>query len=472
LIALLSVAAGMTAAKLLLPAFGNFLQKDLVLDYGDAGTLTSLGALTLLVGVAAGSYPAFYLSAFSPAKVLRGDMTRGEVAASLRKVLVVLQFAISISLIIATIVVYEQTRFARTVELGYEKDRIVVLSGSPTRGLGTQWEALKREWLVHPDIESVTGSNVTPGMANNNSVPVAIAGDAREPASMALMIVDFGFFETYAVDLLAGRTFSEEVGTDRLAPGGPGRPASASFVVSELGVRRLGLTPEDAVGRSLDAFGATGPVVGVVEDVHLESVRNAIKPVIYAIPPRPQPGQFATLREASIRVTGRNLRDTLAHIEAKWRELVPDQPVLRRFLAQDFEALYRNETRQARILLYCSLLAIFIACLGLFGLASFTTQQRSKEIGIRKVMGGSVSDIVWLFTAEFANLVLVASVIAWPVAYVLMHRWLESFAYRIEMSPVEFAASALLALLVAVLTVGATAARAGSTRPVLSLRQE
>ncbi len=472
LIALFSVAAGAAAAKGLLPVFGDFVQKDLVLDYGDAGTLTSLGALTLLLGIAAGGYPAFYLSAFSPAKVLRGDVTRGEAAASLRKVLVVLQFAISISLVIATIVVYEQTRYAQTVELGYNKDQIVVLSGSPARGLGTQWEALKTEWLAHPDIHGVTASNLTPGMTNNNAVPVAIAGDAREPSSMALMIVDFGFFETYGIDVLSGRTFSEDFATDRLAPASDDQPATASFVVSELGVRRLGLTPEEAVGRSLDAFGATGPVVGVVEDVHLESVRNAIKPVVYAIPPRPQPGQPATLREASVRVAGRNLPDTLAYIDAKWQELVPDQPVTRRFLDQDFEALYRNEARQARILLYFSLLAIFIACLGLFGLASFTTQQRSKEIGIRKVMGGSVSDIVWLFTAEFAKLVLIASLVAWPVAYVLMRRWLEGFAYRIEISPVVFVASALLALIVAVLTVGATAARAGSARPVHSLRHD
>ncbi len=472
LIALFSVAAGAAAAKLLLPAFGIFVQKNLVLDYGDAWTLTSLGALTLLLGIAAGGYPAFYLSAFSPAKVLRGDVTRGDAAASLRKVLVVLQFAISISLIIATIVVYEQARYARTVELGYNKDQIVVLSGSPTSGLGTQWEALKREWLAHPDVLGVTASNLTPGMTNNNSVPVAIAGGAREPSSMALLIVDFGFFETYGIDLLSGRTFSEDFGTDRLKPASADEPAALSVVLSELGVRRLGLTPEEAVGRSLDAFGATATVVGVVEDVHFESVRNAIKPVVYAIPPRPEPGQPATLREASVRVAGRNLADTLAHIDAKWHELVPDQPISRRFLDQDFEALYRNEARQARILLYFSLLAIFIACLGLFGLASFTTQQRSKEIGIRKVMGGSVLDIIWLFTAEFAKLVLIASLVAWPVAYFLMRRWLESFAYRIEMSPVVFAASALLVLVIAVLTVGATAARAGSTRPVHSLRHD
>ena len=211
---------------------------------------------------------------------------------------------------------------------------------------------------------------------------------------MALMIVDFGFFETSTSTCYrAGHSPTTSRPTDWRPRGTTNRPPRPSSV-SELGVRRLGLTPEEAVGRSLDAFGA--PVVGVVEDVHLESVRNAIKPVVYAIPPRPQPGQPATLREASVRVPrGRNLPDTLAYIDAKWQELVPDQPVTRRFLDQDFEALYRNEARQARILLYFSLLAIFIACLGLFGLASFTTQQRSKEIGIRKVMGGSVSDIVW-----------------------------------------------------------------------------
>jgi putative ABC transport system permease protein len=472
LIALFSVAAGAAAAKLLLPAFGNFVQKSLVLDFGDAWTLPALVALTLSLGIAAGGYPAFYLSAFSPVKVLRGDVTRGAAAASLRKILVGLQFAISISLIIATTVVYEQTRYAQAVELGYNKDQIVVLRGSPTQGLGTQWEALKREWLTHPDVLGVTASSLTPGMTNNNAVPVAIPGDAREPTSMALMIVDFDFFETYEIDLLSGRTFSKDFGTDRLKPASDSERAFLSVVVSELAVRRLGLTLEEAIGRSLDAFGASATIVGVVEDAHLESVRYAIKPVIYAVPPQPQPGQPATLREGSIRVAGRNLADTLGHIDAKWRELVPDQPITRRFLDEDFEALYRNESHQARILLYFSVLAVFIACLGLFGLASFTTQQRSKEIGIRKVMGGSVLDIVWLFTEEFAKLVLIASLVAWPVAHFFMRRWLESFAYRIELSPVVFMSSALLVLVVAVLTVGATAAHAGSTRPVHSLRHD
>jgi putative ABC transport system permease protein len=472
LVSLTSVVAGLAIAQLFLPAFGAFVQKDLALDYGNPAALAWLGALALAVGLAAGSYPAFYLSAFNPARVLRGDVTRGEAAAKLRKLLVVTQFAISITLIISTVVVQEQTRYAQNIELGYDKERIVVLSGSPTRGLGTQWEALKREWSRHPQIVGVTASNLTPGTTNNNSVPVALAGRAEEPSSMSLMIVDFGFFETYGIDVIAGRTFSEDYGDDRLVPASADQRASANVVLSALGARRLGLTADEAVGRTLEAFGASATVVGIVADVRFESARNPVKPIVYAVPPRPQPGQAATLREASIRVTGRDLPSALSHIETKWRELVPDQPATLRFLDEDFDVWYRNEARQARILLASSVLAIFIACLGVLGLASFAVQQRRKEIGIRRAMGASALDIVRLFSSEIATLVLAANLVAWPVAYAIMHRWLEGFAYRIELEFTVFVGSAVLALIVCVLTAGATAASAALARPVHALRYE
>jgi putative ABC transport system permease protein len=225
---------------------------------------------------------------------------------------------------------------------------------------------------------------------------------------------------------------------------------------------------EDAPGRLLDVSGQPGVVVGVVENVHLESVRDALAPVAYHLPPV----ETAEIREASIRVTGRNLERTLADVDAVWRRLGPGTPVVRRFLDEDFEALYRSERRQAQLLTLFSTLAIVIACFGLFGLASFSAALRTKEIGMRKALGPSVSDIVRLFTAEFGVLVLVANVIAWPVAYFAMQRWLAGFAYRIELGPAVFIASGVLALGIATLTVAAVASRAARAKPVTALRYE
>jgi putative ABC transport system permease protein len=209
-----------------------------------------------------------------------------------------------------------------------------------------------------------------------------------------------------------------------------------------------------------------------VADTYFESVHSALKPIVYAVPQPQIGGMFATIREASIRVTGNDLQDTLAHIDATWNRFLPDQAVTRRFLDQDFQVLYDDEARQGQMFLSFSVLAILIACLGLVGLASFATEQRTKEIGVRKVMGATVPDIVRLFAGEFSRLVLLANLIAWPAAYLLMRRWLEGFAYRIDLDPLVFVGSALLALVVTVLTVGVIAARAAATKPIQSLRYE
>jgi putative ABC transport system permease protein len=411
------------------------------------------------------------LSAFKPIRVLKGEVTRGSGAAVFRKALVVVQFAISIALVIATVVVFQQARFARSFELGYNKDQIVVLTGSLTGGLGPQWESMKRQWLANPEIRGVTASTMTPGAQNDNAIQLR-AADGTE-LNATYMAVEFDFFETYEIDLVAGRTFSEERGTDRAVfpTNGAPQPAPASMVLSELAVRRLGWTPEDAVGKQVNAAGLQGVLIGVVEDVYFESVRNPVKPIVYAIPPIQTTG-FRAMREASIRVSGRDLTRTLEHIDAMWRQFVPDQPVTRRFLDQDFESLYRGEQRQAQMFTLFALLAIAVACLGLFGLAAFTTSRRTKEIGLRKTLGARVGDIVRLFTVEFGSLVLLANLLAWPTAYILMQRWLATFTYRIELGATVFLASGLLALLIASITVAAVASRAARAKPVTALRYE
>jgi putative ABC transport system permease protein len=474
LLAFVAVLLAVTLVELMLPPFNASLGQTLEFEYlSDPRVAGALLALAVVIGVAAGAYPAFYLSAFDLARVLKGDVTRGRGAAVFRKALVVVQFSISIALLIGTAVVFQQMQFARNIEFGYETGQIVVVQGSRTRGLGERWETLKREWLANPEITHVTASNLTPGTQNSNALGMRAEGGDPDGRGVPFLWVDYGFFETYDIGIVAGRTFSSEFGTDRLAAGPDEDGTAGAYVINELAAREFGWTAEEAIGKWLELGPGQnrGPVVGVVENVYFESVHNAIAPTVYMIPPDADIG-YVPLPLASLRVSGRNLESTLAYIDEKWSELAPGQPMSRRFLDQDFAALYEGERRQSRMFTAFSALAILIACLGLLGLASFATEQRTKEIGVRKVVGGTVLDIVQLFTGDFSKLVLLANVIAWPAAYFLMQRWLENFAYRIEMSFAVFAGSAVFALVVALVTVGAIAARAASLNPVHSLRYE
>jgi putative ABC transport system permease protein len=469
LLTTIAVALAMLIVVAALAPFASFIERAIgVDDVARPEVMAAIVAIGLLVGVGAGSYPAFLLSAFNPVRVLRGSVTRGATAATFRKILVVLQFAISIALIVATLVVLDQQRFAQSFDLGYDKDQVVVLTGSQAGGLGTQWESMKLELERVPGVEAVTASNFVPGTRGSLRSQVRnLTDDDNGGIAAQVMLVDFDFLATYDIDVISGRSFSE-AGGDREIPQQEGQPPPppVPLVVSRLAVELLGSTPSEMVGRIIEAVGRRAVVVGVVEDVYLQSARDPLLPAIYLVP--------ATQRaaHASIRVTGADLERTLAGIDAVWSDLGPDVPVLRRFLDEDFEALYRGERRQAQLLTTFSLLAIAIACLGLYGLASFSTMRRTKEIGIRKTLGASVPDIVRLFAAEFGVLVLVANVIAWPVAYFAMQRWLAGFAYRIELGPAVFIGSGLLALAIATATVAAVAGRAARAKPVTALRYE
>jgi putative ABC transport system permease protein len=481
--ALYTVAALLVAialVELLLPAFNAFLDTPLTVDYfGDFRLVATLVALVPLVGVLAGAYPAVYLSAFEPSRVLKGDVTRGTSGVRLRAALVVAQFAISIGLLIVTAIVFQQTSFARTLERGFDTEPIVVLTGSQAEGLGPRWDALKRRLASHPEITHVIGGSMMPASAGDRSV----RAEGGDPAGRTMpgKGVDFGFFETYGIELLAGRTFSEERGTDRFVVPTRATPHTAgAYVLNELAARELGWTPEQAIGKwfELDlsadfSFAVRGPVVGVVSDTYIASVREPQRPIVYFISPEVTTYDSAPFFfDASLRLTGNDLPATLEFIDAAWREIMPDQPLTREFLDARFDALSRNEERQAGVFAAFSVLAIFVASLGLIGLASFTTQQRTKEIGIRKALGGSVVDVLALLTGQFSKLVLMANLIAWPAAYFLMDDWLSTFAYRIDMSPLVFLGSSMFALAIAWITVAAIAARAAGAKPIHALRYE
>lgn len=476
LVCALATVIAVALVELALPAFAAFSGVELEFDYlRDPALLAGLAGLTLIVGLVAGSYPAFYLSAFEPSRVLKGEVTRGRAGAAFRNGLVVFQFAIATALVIATAVVYRQTSFARTLDLGFDKDQVVLVSDIAT--LGTQWPAFKETLLTDPGVVSVTASHFAPFSTDDNAVSLRERG-GTSASRIQVVVVDYAFFETYAIDVLAGRTFSPDFSGDPIELPGPENPRGrGSLVVNEAAARLLGWLPAEAAGRPVD-IGLTpdfsvqieSTIVGVVNDTHFESVQTAVRPLLFVLSPVPAPP--LPINVASIRVAGEDLAETLAHIDETWRRFLPERPVARHFLDQDFEAMYQAERRQGRMLAAFSALAIFVACLGLLGLASFSTEQRTKEIGVRKVMGGSVYDIVKLFTGEVGRLVIVATVIAWPMAYFVMRRWLDGFAYRIELGVTFFVTATLVALAVAVATVGVIAARAAATNPIRSLRYE
>jgi len=471
LLTMIAVVLAILIVVAALEPFASFVERAIGLDdVVRPDVIAAIVAVTLLVAIGAGSYPAFLLSAFNPARVLRGNLTRGATAATFRKCFVVLQFAMSIALIVATLVVFDQQRFAESFDLGYDKDRVVVLTGSQVGRLGPQWESMKRELQRVPGVEAVTASNVVPGARGNLRSQVRNLTDPDNGGIAAqVMLVDFDFLATYDIDVIAGRAFSEASGDREIAEQeGQPPPPPAPFVLSRLAVELLGSTPNEVVGRIIEALGRRAVVIGVVEDVYLQSPRDPLLPVIYTVPAQGASG----LNQASIRVTGADLERTLAGVDAVWDDLGPDAPVVRRFLDDDFDALYRSERRQAQLLTAFSLLAIAIACLGLYGLASFSTMRRTKEIGIRKTLGAGVGDIVALLTGEFGVLVVLANLIAWPVAYFAMQRWLSGFAYRIELGAFVFVGSGLLALFIATLTVAAVASRAARAKPVTALRYE
>ena len=480
----LGIIVAVAIVELLLPAFNGFTGKALTFDLLHDGVLQAgLLLLLVIVGCGAGLYPAFHLAASNPVKVLRSG-THGTAGGVLfRNLLVILQFSISIVLVIATAVVLLQTRYARSLDTGFTPEQVVMLNGTPTQGLTAQWEALKDRLLDHPDVVAVTASNLAPGMENLNSFEVRRPG-ASEMKVVPFLFVDYDFFETYEVPVLSGRTFDEDFPADRITLSAPNAaPAAAdtslggNYILNVSAARAFGWTPDEAVDQQLDlqrmGVRMNGRVVGVVADSNFESARFSTKPLLFILSPQGRWGnEFPTLASAAVRIRGSNPAATLEFIDRTWTEVVPDFPVTRSFLSERIDALYQDDSRLGQLYSWFAALAILIACLGLFGLATFNAQRRIKEIGVRKVMGGSVWSIVLLLTNDFSKLVLISNLIAWPAAYFAMQRWLENFAYRIDLTPLVFIGSGLIALCIAWVTVGGTAAKAASAKPVLALRYE
>ena len=448
-----------------LPKFNLLVAKQLEVRYFENWlVLAGLAALTVFVGILAGAYPAFFLARFRPIHVLQGKITIGAANRAprrLRSILVVTQFIISIVLIMVVAGIHEQLRFIQSGRLGFDKNHIVVI---PIRDEEVQrnYEAIKNSLLSQAGVLSATALSNFPWEQGFYDFPIKAEGMADDTDwNMFTLIVDHDFVQAFGAEIVAGRAFSKAFATD----------VGRAFILNETAVAKLGW--DDAVSKKfeVDKVASGGPmqgnVIGVIEDFHLRSLHHKIEPLVLLVSPEPY-----YLDNLAVRISGRDVHAELAALEQTWRGFVPHRPFEYFFLNEAFDRLYSKERKLGEIFNYFAGLTIFVGCLGLFGLASFMAEQRTKEIGIRKVLGASVSGIIFLLSKDFARLVLVAFAIAAPLAYYFIHRWLQDFAYRIDVSWWMFLLAGGLALVIALLTVSAQAIRAALANPVEALRYE
>lgn len=459
LVAILAMTLALVLVALLLPYFSAFSGHDL--NFGLL--INPLGLLILVVvfliaGLAAGLYPAVYISAFKPATILRGELTRGTKGAILRKVMVVFQFAISAVLIVSVGVVFKQMHYLQNANLGFDRENIVLIPADSA--IRENWQEVKQALLSSPDILAATVSKRAPSgrLLDAPGFRTEVNGEVLNSPSMPHNRVGHDFFKTYGMEIVAGRDFSIEYSTD----------VDEAFIINETAVRLLGWkSPEDALGAPMSTFAPNlrGRIIGVVADFNYESMHHEIIPMITYV-------RIAAANTVSLRIASGKIQKFMPHVQEVWDRFNPGYPVSYTFLDDRLNELYRNEARMMQMFSYFSILAILIACLGLFGLASFTAEQRTKEIGVRKVLGASLLNIVVLLSREFIKWVLVANIIAWPVAYFAMNKWLQNFAYKVHIGWIVFVLTAVLTFVIALLTVSYQSVKAAMADPVYALKYE
>ena len=461
LIASISTVVAVMFVEIVLPTFGAFVERNLNLEYLRGGGLV-LGfiGIVLFTGVLSGSYPAMFLSSFQPVAALKGLARADSNKLSLQRTLVVIQFAISIVLLIGTGVVYDQASFIRNKRLGFQKEHVLVMPFGDADAM----ERYKNAVTAYSSVLDVSASSTVPGrrIASHLFRPV-VEGESRDALLFNVVFAGHGFISTFGFEVSEGRAFSKEFGSDRLG----------TFMLNQAAMRKLGwasckhkklahVFPEG--GRF--KVNVQGDVVGVVKDFHYRSLHHEIEPLVVMLVDR------GWVNYLSIRIRPEDVAGTLKFLKSRWRDAVPNTPFEYSFLDTSFDQLYRAEARLGTLLGVFSILAIVVAGLGLFGLASISVQQRTKEIGIRKAVGAAVTNVVLHLSREYVLLVGIANLVAWPIAYYAMNRWLENFAYRVDPAIATFVLGGLLSLSIALLTVGYKTCKAAVANPVDALRYE
>ncbi|NIR49133.1 ABC transporter permease [candidate division KSB1 bacterium] len=477
--ALIAFCLAIGFVELFLSDFSNLVGQSLRLN---SGILIGFSIIALITGLVAGSYPAMVMSSFRPVSVLRGKLattsgSRREF--SLRKALVVLQFVLSIGLIVSAFITHQQFRYIQNKNLGLNTEQTVVIPRIPD-AIKENYFAFKNEITAFPGVAGVSASMEEPSREIRDTAPIYAEGmqEGEDTIVMDILPVDLNFFDFMDIEIVAGKTFPPSLMRTTPSPSQEQQDVvnfineqNRYYILNETAIKAIGWTkPEDALDKKFSWGNSMfnlqrGPVIGVVRDFHFTSLRNKIEPVVMVYEP-------IWLSTIMIKVHPENIAATLDHVEQKWNEFYPDYPFEYTFVDKLFEQLYVSEQKQTRVLGLFSGVAIFVALMGIFGLAAYTAEQRTKEIGIRKVLGATVTGIVGLLSKDFVKLVLIANVIAWPIAWYAMNRWLQNFAYRTDIDWFVFALAGGLALIIALATVSSQAIKAAVANPVDALRYE
>ena len=455
----LAVLLALLIVQVLLPAFNNLTAKDLTIPYIENPlTIPTLLGLVVFIGILAGIYPAFFLASFDPVVVLKTESAGRSKKSHLRNILVVFQFTVSIVLIIGTLAVHRQMTYIQNKNLGFNKEQIVIVE--KTDDLGNQISAFKQELLNNPNVLGATNTTNLIGALFGNSAYTLPGAAGEETHLLSTYVTDADFVRTYQVEMAAGRYFEE------------GRQADIeSVVINETTLRDLGLA--EPIGKQIVAIGPTRDrsrtftIIGVMKNFHFESLHYQIRPLIIHYSGPEVRGRFV-----SVRVRPENIRETLAFLEGTWRRFAKNQAFEYEFFDDHFARIYRAEERTRLIFISFSVLAIIVASLGLFGLAAFVAEQRTKEIGIRKTLGASIAGIIVLLSRQFTKWVLLGNLIAWPLAYFYMKKWLQKFAYQAGLSVWTFIFASILVLIIALLTVSYQTVKAAVANPADSLKYE
>jgi putative ABC transport system permease protein len=454
LLCMMAFAISVVLSMILIPLFNQLAGKTISTGlFQNPFNILILFLTALGIGCVAGIYPALVLSSYKPIIVLKGRFATGTKGILLRQGLVVLQFTVSIALIISVIVVYNQTKYMRSQELGFDKNQMMIIDTNGDKNK----DAFKQSLSSISGVLSTSYCSSVPGGGTSTAYSkVQNKQGDMQTASLDIYFVDFDYIDQYKMKLVAGRGFSKQFGTD----------TTQAMVINESTAKLLGYTsPQQAIGRNFDQWGRQGKIIGVIKDFHYQSLQQPIRPLTIRI--EPEGYQFI-----SVKIASANLPSTIRSIESTWNKIIPNRPFDYAFLDESFDKQYRAEDRFGNLFLNFAILAIFISCLGLLGLASYSTIQRTKEIGVRKVMGASVSNITNLLSKDFLKLVFIAFLIATPIAAIGMYKWLHSFAYRINLSVWTFLLAGVMATLIAFITVSFQAIKAAIANPVKSLRTE
>ena len=465
LMSLFAMLLALAVVEVLLPSFDEFLGRPITFHYlADWSVLVGAVGIALASGFLGGVYPAFVLSGFRPAAILRANQAKQGGSGILRTVLVVLQFAVSIGLGIAALVIFAQISFGRNLDLGFRKDNVVIIRAG---GLSPQTrDAFEHALRDLPGVLMVASSNYVPMDGSNSNTDVHVPGSTSNP-TMRVAPSDADFPQAYGVKLMAGRFLDRTRGSDATTAAFTPDYAGQSFnvLINETAAKEFGFTARSAVGKHIFLHNTNVTIVGVLGDFSWAGTTEPVKPTVFYNDP-----DWNTV--ISLKLRGNDAPGTLAAIDRLWRRFAPTIAMQRHPLSDDFDKQFLNDDRQGTIFGLFVGVAIFIACLGLFGLAAFTAGRRTKEIGVRKVFGARTRDVIFLLLWQFSIPVLVANAVAWPLAWFYLHNWLEGYAYRIALTPIYFLASGAAALVIAWATIFAHARRVAGANPINALRYE